>query len=142
MKNEPRIPITFSLPSKDKWLLEYFDVHAKMERGNRTRLIRQAMLEYANRHREGNPQKPLVREATTSPIARIEAGIRFLRTHNKLSYKQIARITYISFRQVHKIACDGKKVKRRKLKGSLLESYRQKWELFKRGLSPEEAFRF
>jgi len=117
-----------------------------MEYGSkgRSKLLRQAMEEYVERHFPGNPQTILFDVDDVNPFeyqqARLEAGVRRLKSKCKLSIRQICRVTSIGRGRVQRIV-KGIKVKPIRLgKGKFdVNGWRHKWRLFKRGASYEEA---
>jgi len=143
MKREPRIPVSWSLPGKDRWILESLDEKARMERvrGGRSALIKQAVLEYFQHHGGENPQTRLKDEGPTPPLNLQEAGIRRLRIVSGLSYERIAQITGFSFRQVRQICQDSKPKITPRRKGFSLAVYQEAWRKFLAGVKFEEAFR-
>ncbi len=146
LKHEPRITVSFSLPAQDRWVLEAIDGLARMERmrGGRSQLIKKALLEYLNRHGEGNPQMALTALAAPSQsIGLVEAGVISLRRKCRLGYGRISQITDLSFRRVRQICRECPPCKAERRRGSFpLTKYQKAWRKLLAGVKFDEAFRF
>jgi len=135
-------------------MLESFDRLARMEYGRRGRskLIRTAILEYLDRHGQGNPQRPL----NSSPSAeraemkqlnshgridRIEQGLKYLKKHSRLSIRQIAQVTYLNRSKIARIV-KGIHVKPVLTKNFDAQPWRKRWDLFLSGVPAHQAFQW
>lgn len=132
------------MPAEDEGLLQSFDRQAQMEYGRskgRSKLIRRAIEEYLERHGQRSPQTVLteIDDRATQDLARLEAGVRYLKAKAGLSIRQIARITYFSRGKVYRIV-RGINVKPVRVKNFDVNAWRQRWQLFETETSVEEAF--
>lgn len=137
---KPRFIVSFSVPPKDRWVIDRLNVLARIEGGKRarSRYILMLLKEGIAKHSHGNPQSRL----TPVDPRRDKAAINFLRHRLHLPIRQICRIVDRSAPYVLK-ACGATGFRGRRVKAETLEIYRERFKgwMIGRYETLEEAFK-